>query len=65
MAFLNQFKVIRSLAVVMDALDLPHGPTGRCSGFGGGRVNVSSTAGVEGNGESGPYGACVEKHPLP
>lgn len=21
--------------------------------------------GVEGNGESGPYGACVEKHPLP
>lgn len=104
---------------VMDALGLPHGLTGRCSGFGGGRVTVSTTAGastpqapasstgrededgscfsstlsktlpekscvesrsngvwyqcndgewirgVEGAGESGPYGACVSKHPLP
>lgn len=104
---------------VMAALGLPHGLSGRCSGFGGGRVTVSTTArastppapasstgrededgscfsstlsrtvpekscvesrsngvwyqcnngdwyrGVEGNGDSGPYGACVEKHSLP
>jgi hypothetical protein len=103
---------------VMAALGLPHGLTGRCSGFGGGRVTVSTTAGaqtpqaptsssgpeddgscfsttlattvpekscvesrsngvwyqckagdwvrgVEGEGETGPYGACAEKHPLP
>lgn len=31
---------------VMDALDLPHGLAGRCSGFGGGRVTVSTTAGA-------------------
>jgi hypothetical protein len=46
---------------VLDALDLPHGLSGRCSGFGGGRVSVT----VGGRGTSGTAPSTPSTSPSP